>query len=162
MGILPAFKRSFFCSPEREDGMKLQLMYEDGFVYTDMYIDRRFEGYKEVVHGGMLFGILDTIMWHVILMETKMITMTRKTEMEFFRPVMCNTPYRAKGKLERIAEKDVYASAWIEDRNGEYCAKVTALFREVKDIPIADWVKGLDYSRTTPEIKAHFLSLLEK
>ncbi len=130
MGVLPVYKNSFFCGPDREDGLQLTMIYENHIVYTDMYVDNRFEGYEDVVHGGMIFGILDVIIWYAIFMETKKICMTRKTEMDFFKPLMCNTLYRAKGKFERIEDRDIHATAWVEDSGGECYAKVTALFRE--------------------------------
>jgi acyl-coenzyme A thioesterase PaaI-like protein len=161
MNILPVYKQSFFCKHDRPDGLKLDMIYDHHIVYCDMKIDNPFEGYHDVVHGGMLFGILDVIMWYIIFMETKRIGMTRKTEMEFFKPVMCNVSYRAAGKFDRVDDRDMYASAWIEDQSGECYAKVTALFREGKDISLPDFIHNFDYSRTTPEIKAYFMSLLE-
>ncbi|MGD9577613.1 MAG: PaaI family thioesterase [Syntrophorhabdus sp.] len=161
MEIMPVYKQSFFCRPDREDGMRLNVIYEDHTVYCDMVVDNRFEGYHDVVHGGMLFGILDVLMWHIIFMETKKVGMTRKTEMEFFKPVMCNEQYKAIGKFDRVVGRDIYASAWIEDSEGECYARVTALFREGKNLSAPDFLKNLDFSNTTPEIKEYFMSLLE-
>ena len=161
MEIMPVYKQSFFCRPDREDGMRLNVIYEDHTVYCDMVVDNRFEGYHDVVHGGMLFGILDVLMWHIIFMETKKVGMTRKTEMEFFKPVMCNEQYKAIGKFDRVVGQDIYASAWIEDSEGECYARVTALFREGKNLSAPDFLKNLDFSNTTPEIKEYFMSLLE-
>lgn len=162
MNILPVYKQSFFCKADREDGLRLNMIYEDHTVYCDMMVDNRFEGYHDVVHGGMLFGILDVIIWYVIFMETKKVGMTRKAEMEFFKPVMCNMPYRAIGKFERLEDRDIHAYAWIEDKDGECYAKVTALFREGKDLSMKDFLNNFDYRFTTPEIKAHFMSVLEE
>ena len=161
MEIMPVYKQSFFCNQDREDGMRLNVMYEDHTVYCDIVVDNRFEGYHDVVHGGMLFGILDVLMWHIIFMETKKVGMTRKTEMEFFKPVMCNEQYKAIGKFDRVVGRDIYASAWIEDREGECYARVTALFREGKNLSAPDFLKDFDFSKTTPEIKARVMSLLE-
>lgn len=161
MEIMPVYKQSFFCRTDREDGMRLNVMYEDHTVYCDMVVDNRFEGYHDVVHGGMLFGILDVLMWHIIFMETKKVGMTRKTEMEFFKPVLCNEQYKAIGKFDRVVGRDIYASAWIEDSEGECYARVTALFREGKNLSAPDFLKNLDFSNTSPEIKAYFMSLLE-
>lgn len=161
MEIMPVYKQSFFCRPDREDGMRLNVIYEDHTVYCDMVVDNRFEGYHDVVHGGMLFGILDVLMWHIIFMETKKVGMTRKTEMEFFKPVMCNEQYKAIGKFDRVVGRDIYASAWIEDSEGECYARVTALFKEGKNLSAPDFLKNLDFSNTTPEIKEYFMSLLE-
>lgn len=159
-GRLPAYRQSFFLSPDRKDGLQLQMFYEDGIVYCDVFVDNRFEGYAEVLHGGMIFGILDVIIWYVIFMRSKKIAMTRKVDMEFFKPVLCSTAYRAKGKLTRIEEKNIYASAWIEDASGEVYSRINATFREGKNFDVAAFIDRFDFSTTSPAIKDYFLSLL--
>ena len=161
-GRLPAYRQSFFMSPDRPDGLQLQMFYQDGIVYCDLFVDNRFEGYAEVLHGGMIFGVLDVIIWYVIFMRSKKIAMTRKVEMEFMKPVMCSTAYRAKGKLTRIEEKNIYASAWIEDASGEVYSRVNATFREGKNFDVAAFIDRFDFSTTTPEIREYFLSILDK
>jgi hypothetical protein len=64
--------------------------------------------------------------------------------------------------VDRVEERDIYAAAWVEDESGECFAKVTALFREGKDLPVAEFINSFDFSHTPPDIKAHFLSLLEQ
>jgi uncharacterized protein (TIGR00369 family) len=161
-GTLPAYGQSFFLSPKRKDGLQLTMMYEDSCVYTDFFVDRRFEGYTNVVHGGMIFGVLDVILWYVILMETKKMAMTRKVEMEFFKPIMCGAHYRARGKFIRIEKKDIHASAWVEDEHGEVYSRVNAIFREAKEIDMAAILERLDFSITAPELKEFFLSLAKE
>ncbi len=159
-GVLPVYKDSFFCGFNREDGLRLRMMYEPGLVYCDVNLDNRFEGYTDVLHGGMIFGILDVIIWYVIFMETKKISMTRQTEMEFFKPVMCGSPYIAKGRFLRIEDRDIHATAWLENDQGEVCARIDALFREAKDLPIEHFINKFDFSHASPEIKEYFLSPL--
>lgn len=149
-------------SPNREDGLQLQMFHEDGIVYCDLFVSNRFEGYAEVLHGGMIFGILDTIIWYVIFMRSKKIAMTRKVDMEFLKPVICNTPYRAIGKLTRIEERNIYATAWVEDASGEVYARIHATFREGKNLDAAAFINRFDFSTTTPAIRDYFMSLLEK
>jgi acyl-coenzyme A thioesterase PaaI-like protein len=160
-GVLPVYKDSFFCGLTREDGLKLRMMYEPGLVYCHVNLDNRFEGYTDVLHGGMIFGILDVIIWYVIFMETKKIGMTRKTRMEFLKPVLCDTPYIAKGKFLSIKERDIHAAAWVEDKQGVIYARVDALFREGKDLPVEHFINKFDFSQTSPAIKKHFMSLIE-
>ena len=158
---LPVYKESFFVGTERPDGLELTLTYQNHFVLCDVFVDTRFEGYTDVLHGGMVFGILDVMIWYAIFMETKKICMTRKTETEFLRPVMCNAHYTARARFLYIEDRDVHAEAWIETENGDICAKVDALFREAKDLPVDHFINRFDLSITTPEIKDHFLSLLK-
>jgi uncharacterized protein (TIGR00369 family) len=138
------------------------MMYEDGRVYTDLFVDVRFEGYTNVVHGGMIFGVLDVILWYIILMETKKMAMTRKVEMEFLKPIMCGTHYRAQGKFIKLEKKDIHASAWVEDEHGEVYARVNAIFREGKETNMTAILERLDFGDTSPELKEFFLSLAEK
>jgi uncharacterized protein (TIGR00369 family) len=160
MSILPVYMTSFFTCKKRHDGMGLTVLYEDGVVYTNMLVDSRFEGYKGVLHGGMVFGILDVIMWYTILMQTQKICMTRSTEMEFLKPVLCNETYRAEARLLRVEEKDIIVSAWVQDDQGEHYAEVKAIFREAKGLDIAEFVNSFDFSESPPEIKDFFYSLI--
>jgi acyl-coenzyme A thioesterase PaaI-like protein len=159
-GRLPAYKKSFFLSPERPDGLQLQIFHEDGIVYSDLFIDNPFEGYAEVLHGGMIFGILDVIVWYAIVMRTKIVAMTRKAEMEFYKPIMCSSPYRAKAEMLRIEDRDIISTAWIEDPAGEVYARLNAVFREAKGLVMDAFIDRFDFSTTTPAIKDYFLSLL--
>ena len=160
MSILPVYMDSFFASKERPDGMGLTIQHENGIVYTNMLVDRRFEGYKGVVHGGMVFGILDVIMWYTILMNTRKICMTRRTEMEFVKPVLCDVTYRAEARLVGIEEKDVIASAWIHDGQGEHYAEVNGIFREAKGLDVEEFVNSFDFNESSARIKEFFYSLL--
>ena len=160
MSILPVYATSFFASKERPDGMGLTVLYENGVVYTNMSVDSRFEGYRGVVHGGMVFGILDVIMWYAILLDTRKICMTRRTEMEFLKPVLCNTMYRAEARLVGVEEKDVIVSAWVQDGQGERYAEVKGIFRETKGLDIAEFVNSFDFSESSQEIKKFFYSLI--
>lgn len=164
MEVLPVYRASFFVNQHREDGLRLKVLYDkdNDLVCCNMNIDTRFEGYDGVVHGGMLFGILDVIIWYAILMETKKICMTRKADMDFFKPVLSNVTYKACGKLLRVEDRDYWATAWIEDQSGERCAQVTALFRESKSLDYDDFVNNLEFTDTSPEIKEFFLSVAKQ
>jgi len=160
-GILPVNKDSFFCGLNRKDGLHLKILYEPELVYCQVNLDNRFEGFTNVLHGGIIFGILDVIIWYTIFMKTKKIGMTRKTKMDFFKPVLCKMPYIAKGRFLSIKDRDIHATAWMEDEQGGVCARVDALFREAKDFPREHFINRLDFSHTSPEIKRYFLSILE-
>lgn len=162
MEVLPVYRASFFVNQQRKDGLRLKMLYDNNMVYCNMNIDTRFEGYHGVVHGGILFGILDVIIWYAIFMETKKICMTRKTDMDFFKPVLSNVPYKACGKLLRVEERDYWATAWIEDHDGDRCGQVTALFRESKNLDYNDFVKNLEFTGTSPEMKEFFLSVAKQ
>ena len=51
-------------------------------------------------------------------------------------------------------------AAWAEDDQGGRYAEVNAIFREAKGLDASDLVNSLDFSRSSPEIKAFFYSLI--
>jgi len=160
VGVLPVLKDSLFCGLNRKDGLRLKMLYEPGLAYCHVNLDNRFEGYPGLLHGGLIFGILDVAIWYVIFMETRKIAMTRKTEMEFLKPVVCNEHYLAKSQLLKIKGKDIHATAWVEDDQGEVYARVNALFREAKGWAPEQVIANFDFSQADPEIKEFFFSLV--
>jgi len=57
-----------FCGLNRKDGLHLKILYEPELVYCQVNLDNRFEGFTNVLHGGIIFGILDVIIWYTIFM----------------------------------------------------------------------------------------------
>jgi acyl-coenzyme A thioesterase PaaI-like protein len=158
MSLLPGYRKSFFMGQQRPDGLRLKMRYRKGLVYTDMTVSDAFQGYEGVVHGGMLFGILDVLMWYAIFIEARKVCMTRKTDMDFLKPVLCGRPYRAQGKLLRIEDRDVWATGWIEGSGRERYAQVTALFREAKAVDYKDVVARMDFTDVSSEMQKLLLS----
>jgi acyl-coenzyme A thioesterase PaaI-like protein len=159
-GKLPSYSKSFFMGKERQDGLQLDACYEDGRASIDFFVDSRFQGYPNVVNGGITFGILDVLLWYAILIDTKKMAMTRKVEMEFFKPILCNIHYVALSETTGIEGRDIKACAWVEDASGEVYARVTAIFREGrgKGIDAETTLSHLDYSNVPTEIKEFFLA----
>jgi acyl-coenzyme A thioesterase PaaI-like protein len=138
--------------------MHLSMHYRRGVVYTNFNLSSAFEGYEDVVQGGMLFGILDAIMWYVIFLETGRIGMTRKTDMDFLKPVECGPTYRAEGKLVSVEDRDIRATAWIDNAKKERCAQMNALFREAQGLDYAGLFRNFDFTGISPKMKKVFLS----
>ncbi len=155
--VLPIYKSSFFTSPDRGDGLRLKVLYGDATVFCDVMLDGRFDNGAGFAFGGILFGVMDVLIWYIILMEERKVAVTRKVDVDFFEPVRCNVAYVAKARVERIDEKDILARGWIEDDNGAVCTQVRAVFRESKGITIADVIDQLDFSNCGPEMHKFFL-----
>jgi len=155
MSLLPSQGTSFFTGKKRKGGLGLELKYRKGIVYTDFSVGRDLEGYKNVANGAIVFGVLDVTMWYAIFMETAKICMTRKVDIDFFKPVICDRLYRAQSKLLRVEDRDVWVTAWVDGPDQERCTEVTGLFREPA-APITPDFSDLDFSGVSPEIRERF------
>lgn len=158
MSLLPMDRESFFGGLQKPGGANMQMHFSRGVVYTDITLGAEFEGHEKVVFGGALFGILDVVMWYAIYMATRKICMTRKSDMDFFKPVMSGHPHRAQGKLLRVEDRDLWVTAWIEDADKQRCTQSTALFREAKGVDHGRFMKRFDFTGVSPHMKEIFLS----
>ena len=113
-----------------------------------------------MLHGGIIAGILDEVMFWTVFMETKKICATWKIEIEFQRPVVCGKIYLASGRLLPATNNgDYLASGSIEDESGKSCAKGNASFRMMKGVTFEALMEYLDFGGVSPEIRSLFQTM---
>ena len=157
---LPTYRDCLFCGPEHAFGLRLKLRYEAGAVVTEAAIARSFQGYEETVHGGIVSGILDEVMWWAVAVEAKQIAMTRKIEVEFLSPMRCDVLYHVKGRLSLVRHRAFHASGEIEDPSGRVVARGKGLFMPAKTVSRGELARNLDLTRLSPEMAGIFSTLL--
>jgi len=157
-GLLPGYKKCFFCGPAT-GGLALELHYSDGRASCEFTAHEKFQGYDGMLHGGIVTGILDEVMWWTLFMETKKICATWKIEAEFKRPVVCGKMYRATGQFLRTSHNLHHLSAMIEDESGKLCAQGSASFRRTRGFTLDGITEYLDFRGVPSEIRFQFESL---
>lgn len=158
MSRLPCYKECFFCGPEG-DGLKMKIELADGVVSCDFAVAAKFQGWDDVAHAGIVTGIMDEVMWWTIFAETRKLTLTRKLETEFLRPVYCGKPYRVQGKLVRQEHGNIHVEATIAGEDGKAAARGIGLFRVARNIGSSEFATKLDFSHVSPEMKEMLLSM---
>ncbi len=159
---LPVYKDSFFANQRRPDGMRVKVEQEGDVVACDLRLEDRFSSPVGPIYDGLLFGVLDMLIWYVIMVRTGKVCMTRTIDMDFLEPVMAGSDYRAVASLEGVTGRDIRTLAWIEDKAGRRCLVLKALFRESRRGSIEDVLKNLDFSETTQEIRDLFMSFASR
>lgn len=158
-GLLPGTTSCFFCG-RSTGGLGLELHYADGSASCEFTARETFQGYAGMLHGGIITGILDEVMFWTVFMEVKKICATWKIEVEFQRPVVCGKVYRASGRLLPATNNGNYlASGSIEDESGKSCAIGNACFRIMKGVTLGDLKEALDFSGVPPEIRSLFQTM---
>ncbi|MBI4720814.1 MAG: PaaI family thioesterase [Chitinivibrionia bacterium] len=154
-GILPGYKKCFFCGPAT-GGLELELQYADGKVVCDFTPNERFQGYAGMLHGGIVCGLLDEVMWWVLYADTRRLFATWKIEVEFKRPVACGLVHRASARVVESTHRTVHVEGIIEDSSGKLCAKGMGYFREMKSLNLSEFVQYLDFRGVSPEMHSLF------
>jgi acyl-coenzyme A thioesterase PaaI-like protein len=131
----------FACGTLNAGGLGLALHVEPGRSWTELALDRRFEGWEGMIHGGILCTILDEVMAWALVGEDNW-GVTARMSVEFRRPIEVGTPIRAEGWITRSRRRIVDTAARIVDpvtgselatATGVYVAADTARKRDLQD-----------------------------
>ncbi len=80
--------RCFGCSPHNPFGLGLEFAeHPDGLV-TRFCLDRGYESYPGVVHGGLLGVICDEAMGNLIVLRTGLVAFTTGMRMRYLQPIL--------------------------------------------------------------------------
>lgn len=158
-GLLPGTTTCFFCG-RSTGGLGLELHYADGAASCEFTALETFQGYNGMLHGGIITGILDEVMFWTVFMEIKKICATWKIEVEFQRPLVCGKIYRASGHLlPATSNTDIFATGVIEDESGKSCAIGNASFRMMRGVNLEALMEYLDFRGVPPEIRSLFQTM---
>ncbi len=118
----------FACGTLNAGGLGLALHVEPGRSWVELALDRRFEGWEGIVHGGILCTILDEVMAWALVGEDNWGVTARMT-VDFKRPVEVGTPIRADGWITRSRRRVVDAAGHIVDAGtGAELATATGVY----------------------------------
>lgn len=131
----------FACGTLNTNGLGLALHLEHERSWTELTLDRRFEGWEGIAHGGIVSTILDEVMaWSLVASDNWGVT--ARLAVDFRRPVPIDTPIRADGWVTRSRRRVVDTSARVIEiesgielatATGVYVAADAARKRELQD-----------------------------
>lgn len=118
----------FACGTLNTNGLGLVLHLEPGRCWTELELDRRFEGWEGIAHGGITTTILDEVMaWSLV--ESDNWGVTARLVVAFRRPVPIRKPIRAEGSITNARRRVVDTAARIVDvASGEELATATGVY----------------------------------
>ena len=104
----------FACGTLNTNGLGLVLHIEPKRCWTDLALDRRFEGWDGIAHGGITATILDEVMaWSLVGADNWGVT--ARLAVEFHRPVPIQTPVRAEGWITNTRRRVLHTAARLVD-----------------------------------------------
>jgi uncharacterized protein (TIGR00369 family) len=129
---VPRFEMSphncFACGTLNAHGLHLLLHVEQGRSWTELTLDRTFEGWEGIAHGGIVCTILDEVMaWALVGADNWGVT--ARMNVSFRRPVPVGRPIRAEGSVSRMRRRIVETTATLVDQaSGEVLATATGTY----------------------------------
>jgi uncharacterized protein (TIGR00369 family) len=126
-----AGNRCFGCGPANTAGLQLEFfLAPDGSVVALPTVGPAFDGHPGYLHGGIIATLLDEAMSKAVRARGH-VSMTRKIEIEYLRPVPSNAPLRIEGRVTRSERRKHWAETHILNEEGRVLAEAKGLFVEV-------------------------------
>jgi uncharacterized protein (TIGR00369 family) len=123
----------FACGINNPSGLKLKFSYENEQVSCRFTPLKIHQGYKDIVHGGIISTLLDEVMAHLCLYKD-FCGVTAKLEIKFKKPAYINQTLTVTGKIDELKGKLLIAQAVITNIENEVIAEGKSAFIKVPGV----------------------------
>ena len=111
----------FICGEKNPSGLHLTFSLQDGKVQTEFIPQKIHQGYKDIIHGGLISTLLDEAMVKAALMNG-MPAVTAEITVRFKNPLMVGERAIVEAVIERINKKIIETSAIVKKTDGTVIA----------------------------------------
>ncbi|MBU1317650.1 MAG: PaaI family thioesterase [candidate division Zixibacteria bacterium] len=126
------YKDCFVCGEQNEIGLKAKFFVrDDGAVISKIVADARFQGYKDVLHGGIISSMLDEVMIKAVLAKG-VFAVTAEMTVKFKRPVLTGQKISFTGTVTEERRRVFKAVGSAVNDLGEEVASSKATYLEAK------------------------------
>ncbi|WP_067562462.1 PaaI family thioesterase [Nocardia acidivorans] len=127
--VIPDY-HCFGCSPHNASGLRLSFTPHPDGLQARFRLDRRFESYPGVVHGGLTGVVCDEVMGNLIVLARHVPAFTVSQRTRFLTPLLIDREYRCVATLTGDGGEDpIRAAADILDADGAVCASSSATYQ---------------------------------
>ena len=76
MEILSSYRKGFVCGKDNPIGLKINIFKEKNIVNAEFIPEENHQGYKGIVHGGIIFSVMDEVMSRAVMVAKGIMTLT--------------------------------------------------------------------------------------
>jgi uncharacterized protein (TIGR00369 family) len=125
----------FVCGKANERGLKLSFSSDKGKSSAEFILQQQFQGYRNIIHGGIIAAILDEAMIHSAVSEN-LNPVTAEITIRYKQPLYADMPAVVDAELTQRGPRLLKARAWITDRtSGVLIAEATGKMIPLKKYP---------------------------
>ncbi|MBN2656508.1 MAG: PaaI family thioesterase [Spirochaetales bacterium] len=119
----------FGCSPSNQNGLKMEFHEEGDEIVSFWTPDKRFEGFHNVLHGGIQATLIDEIASWVVFVKLKTGGFTSELNVKYLKSVMIDKGRIALKASLRDMEKNIaHISVSLYDGEGSLCSEGVASY----------------------------------
>ena len=113
----------FGCSPNNQFGLELTFVEDGEYVISEWMPKPQFQGWKNVLHGGIQATLMDEIASWLVFAKLKTAGVTSRMEIKLKKPVYTDKgKLTLKAKLKEMNRNIAVIDTWLYDPDNELCA----------------------------------------
>jgi uncharacterized protein (TIGR00369 family) len=102
----------FACGTLNPIGLRMEVSFHDNKAYSRLSLKREFQGWSDIVHGGVMATILDEIMAHAVLHYVGQ-AVTTSLQVTYRAPLKVGEEFEAIGYVAEQKSRVIVAKAEI-------------------------------------------------
>ena len=154
---LPSYSGCFFCGKGNPIGVKLDLYVDGGEVKASFNLPDLYEGYKGMIHGGIIAGILDEVMWWAASWQEGRACLTVEMKINYLRPTPIGRSYLAVAQVLEVASPRVITKGEIREPEGDRVyASSQGVYHLLSGRRNEEALRLVDFSLCSPEIRQRY------
>jgi len=124
----------FACGTANPIGFNLSFYRQGEYVCSDITLEKNYEGWENMAHGGIASTLLDEVMSWAVIYFRRIFFVTRRMKIKFIRPVPLYRLLTVKGKMiEGKNRRLCKARGLIQDEDNNILVKGEATFAILSD-----------------------------
>ena len=122
----------YVCGKENAAGLRLDFQHpRPGVLTAQVVFGKEHQGYRDIVHGGMVAMLLDEMMVNLAWKEGKP-AVTAELTVRLKKPTAVGEKVFFEGQIDREEARLLHASATAKNAQGELLASATAICMRIK------------------------------
>ena len=126
----PSYRNCFVCGKQNPIGLKVTFYNDERCVWTEFTPGSEHQGYPGIMHGGILYALLDETIGRAAFLRD-MWVVTARMEVRYRRPVPIGSRLRVEGTIVRARGRALEASGRALLADGTVAAEASGLFMEL-------------------------------
>jgi acyl-coenzyme A thioesterase PaaI-like protein len=131
MEFIQRYSKCFVCGDKNDIGLKIDFFYKDEKATAEYTPTPEFEGYKEILHGGIISALLDEVMIKSIIAK-EIFTLTSRIDVRFKNLARIGEKLLLEGWIKEDRRRLILAEGKAFRQGGEVIAEAQGTYFKVK------------------------------
>lgn len=131
MKAIQRYRHCFVCGDKNDIGLKLDFYFADGKARAEFTPTKNFEGYRDILHGGILSTLLDEAMIKSVLARG-ILAVTMQIEVKFKSPAKIGEKLMIEGAMTEDRGRVILTAGKVFKEDGTIIAEAKGKFFKVE------------------------------